>query len=271
MVKLPFAELDKNFYWYASQCCEVFEVDKDNRDQIRKIIDVFNADKPGMCVCGFPGSGKTLIFQFLQRIINPYQLRSNGVHLRFAIVNALDLVIDYNKVGHSVFHKYDNQDILLDDIGSEGKGKHYGDIVEVMEVLIQIRYNLWREKGIRTFLTTNCNKQEIHDRYGSRVSSRLSEMCEMIILGSSPTSDRRKKRLFKEFIPIHHERIMTEEDKAWNENYKAMKARYANGEMPGSQPGGMGSRLRDRLGVNKEALLDSLREVYKNTNISDGE
>lgn len=77
----------------------------------------------------------------------------------------------------------------FDDFGAEGDAYHYGNKVNVMEEILQDRYEAFGRYGMRTYITTNLNEEEIEGAYGTRVISRLREMCNFLVLKGQ---DRRK-------------------------------------------------------------------------------
>ena len=79
-------------------------------------------------------------------------------------------------------------DLIIDDLGTEPQtATIYGNVRNPMAELLEERYEVWPH--IRTYMTTNLTSQEIEERYGERVVSRLSEMCGTMLLYGA---DRRK-------------------------------------------------------------------------------
>jgi hypothetical protein len=65
-----------------------------------------------------------------------------------------------------------------DDLGSEPlMVKLYGSELYPMVEVITARYNLWQRKGVPTHFTSNHDLQWVEEQYGTRVASRLAEMC----------------------------------------------------------------------------------------------
>jgi hypothetical protein len=78
----------------------------------------------------------------------------------------------------------------FDDLGTEEKKHRYKNSVEVMEHIIQNRYdNRYRYPFNQTHITTNNGGNELEERYGSRVRSRMREMFNHMVI---PGDDRRK-------------------------------------------------------------------------------
>lgn len=208
------SSLKKDFLQYLSHCFEGgFVVDTENREQLRKIFDTFENQKEGIIISGRTGSGKSLIFETLHRILNPKDPK------RFLIEQAQDIVHDYNQVGSDVFKHFEQPvNFVIDDIGIENNGKYYGNDCNVIEDLIGIRYNAYKKSGAKTHFTTNLSVDQIKAKYGDRSASRLGEMCNLVVMNSV---DRRSYRNFKGWKKVNHAFVFTEEEKQWHQRYKA--------------------------------------------------
>ncbi len=205
---IEFAEdmtLKKKFVAYAKYCVEGgYDIENEKtRQMLTGFFHTFEDTNTGAIVHGNTGTGKTFLFQILNRIIS----RDDVLHFR--IVSAIDAVLEFNIDGHEYFRTNQNRDVLYDDLGAEDKGMHFGDRVEVFERLIQKRYDLWKSNGVRTFFTTNLSGAEIEKRYGTRVTGRIGEMCTKFILNDG---DKRQRRNFKEFPQVLHRRTKEQDD-----------------------------------------------------------
>jgi energy-coupling factor transporter ATP-binding protein EcfA2 len=219
-------------------------ISEQNEQVYRNFILTLHEQKKGVILMGNPGSGKTFLFDVMQKITHPMS------NLKFSKVNCLDVVLSFNQNGHEVFNNYTKTNVLFDDLGTESKGIYYGDKIEVFEKFIQFRYDLFMNKGIKTHFTTNLTPIEISERYGLRCASRLNEMCEYLVLGgNSNYTDNRKLSNFKGFLPVYHEIKKSQEDIEWEESYKKMTERYALIPQKSSEPNGIGSILRKNLGL----------------------
>jgi hypothetical protein len=70
-------------------------------------------------------------------------------------------------------------DLIIDDLGTEPSAfSAYGVIRDLMAEVLLARLNLWPK--VRTYITTNLNKAELHARYGERIVSRLFQACAWI-------------------------------------------------------------------------------------------
>lgn len=232
-MKLPHTNLTENFFWYAEQC--IFGGYQEKEIAV-EIIKAFEQNK-SIIIFGANGTGKTLLFELLKRVVHPQN------ELRFRGRNVLDTVLDFNTRGHECFRDDQKSHVFYDDLGTEDKGYWYGDKVEVFEKLMQFRYDRWRTKGLRTFFTTNLTHEEILQRYGSRFRDRMKEQFyQAVMVGES----KRNLKNFIKFMPIEHNRVLSPEEEEWNANYKAHKQARQN--MPKEETKtGVGSQLRKQF------------------------
>jgi len=222
------------FYWYAEQCIEGgYIVTINERKALRGILQAFIEGKSIM-IFGGNGTGKTLLFELLKRIVHP----KSG--LKFRSRNVLDTVLDFNTRGHECFRDDQKSSVFYDDLGSEDRGYWYGDKVEVFEKLIQFRYDNWRSNNLRTFFTSNLTLDELLTKYGSRCRYRIKEQYYQVVLNGE---SKRNLKNFKGFAPINHKTILSKEDAEWNAYYEAHKKQRQN--MPVQEiKGGIGSQLK---------------------------
>ncbi|MGJ1369393.1 AAA family ATPase [Sphingobacterium spiritivorum] len=139
----------------------------------------------GIMLVGPVGCGKTTIMKAFGR----------NTTNSFAIIACRKVSQDYtdkNNGGSSSIEKYSNmlssypqmnfgQDKIgycFDDLGTENIKKHFGNDMDVMAEIIYSRYDSGLAK--HTHFTANLTSTEIEDTYGSRVRSRLREMCNFI-------------------------------------------------------------------------------------------
>lgn len=230
--------LRQRFKAYAKNCLEGGYQVANNaaKEELRQLFDTFENSSQGMLVCGKTGTGKTMLFQILQRVIHPQH------PLKFRMRSSIDVVENFGINGHESFLEDKKHNMLYDDLGAEEKGVHYGDRIEVFEKLIQQRYDLWKNTGIRTYFTSNYTPQEIEKRYGSRPISRLREMCEHIVFNHN---DMRSLKNFKGFANVLHRVELSAADKEWNDLYNKRRAEMAAQPQPKRE--GMGERLRRQM------------------------
>lgn len=151
--------------------------------QLGKILDYFTSEsEKGLMLFGGVGAGKT----FLMNIFSANPKASYGV-ISCREVSALYTKEGYESIrqfyaiskgyrngfGH---HEYGK---CFDDLGEEKNKKYFGNELNVMEDIIESRYNnkgLWKY----THITTNLTVQQIEEIYGKRVRSRMREMFEIV-------------------------------------------------------------------------------------------
>lgn len=180
--------LNKRFWLYAQLITgNTFTVDDENREQLTRIMEIIERGEKGIVLCGKTGSGKTFIFEILNKILYPpFDKR------RIPVRHVDDVISKYNKIGDEIFEQITNQNICYDELGREKIGRYYGSECDVMQHLIAHRYNQYKKLNYLTFFTTNYSQADLRERYGEHSYSRLNEMTEFIKLGTLPNhTDRR--------------------------------------------------------------------------------
>ncbi len=71
-------------------------------------------------------------------------------------------------------------DLIIDDLGAEGTFYHFGNQREILREAIDFRYEEYKCNKAITFFTSNLTENQIYNRYGLRIFSRLKEMCTFI-------------------------------------------------------------------------------------------
>jgi DNA replication protein DnaC len=84
-------------------------------------------------------------------------------------------------------------DLTIDDLGVEPTANDYGTKLEVLADALSTRYRVFSRHGGKTFVTTNLSMADIKNRYGSRIESRLCEMCTLVKFTGK---DQRKRSEF---------------------------------------------------------------------------
>ena len=158
-----------------------------NDIRFESLKDGYSLDK-GILLIGDVGCGKTVLLELCHR--NQKQCYTKH--------SCLEIVSEYSSVdkqsGQEVIKEYSsnmkstnkNQTLgqeelgrFFDDLGTENIGKHFGNTTNVMDVIIQNRYN----KGFdfpKTLITSNLVMDEIYQAYGKRSHSRLHAMLNII-------------------------------------------------------------------------------------------
>jgi len=172
--------MDENNRWVIEGLCVYFS--QDSRFSHINTINENSLGK-GLLLIGECGTGKTLISKTIHKMFLKVPKRA------FGYVNSNNVVKEYDKKGEDGILKYMTGEWYFDDFGSEDKGKFYGKEQEIFKSILEARYDLFIDKGIKTYLSTNLDPAAMKKRYGDRVYSRINEMFNIIIIGGE---DRRK-------------------------------------------------------------------------------
>lgn len=142
--------------------------------------------RKGLLLYGPCGTGKSSIFDIIQNISK----KNNLVQLWFTNISVHQVVNEFNKenkqnklVGaESVVEKYSYGKVHFDDLGTEKEVQAWGIKENLFDRILQIRYNSFKEKGTKTFVTTNLSIKELESKYCKQVKDRLYQMFNFIPL-----------------------------------------------------------------------------------------
>lgn len=163
----------------------------------------------GILLSGPVGCGKTTLMKLIRHIA-PHQRA-------YKIIPCRNTVFSFNHLGFKTIEDYGNDGYYcFDDLGVEPTGRHFGKDCNVMGEILLSHYDLFHKmrslraqsislnhplttisqhgstktfkpqtnnhqpKPILTHATTNLNAQELEDRYGNRVRSRMRELFNLI-------------------------------------------------------------------------------------------
>lgn len=138
----------------------------------------------GILLSGPVGCGKTSLMKLLRHIVphqKPYEL-----------IPARNITFAFNNIGYKTIEEYGNSSFYcFDDLGVEATGRHFGKDCNVMGEILLSRYDLFLKRNIKTHATTNLNAQELEEKYGNRVRSRMRQLFNLVAFDKE-TMDKRR-------------------------------------------------------------------------------
>lgn len=163
-----------------------FKIHKEDRSILYKLCsylikdekecDRFGMDiEKGILLSGPVGCGKTSLMKLLRYIVphqRPYEL-----------IPCRNITFSFNHLGYKTIEEFGNTNFYcFDDLGVEPPGRFYGKDCNVMGEVLLSRYDLYlkTKRKIKTHATTNLNAQELEERYGNRVRSRMRELFNLV-------------------------------------------------------------------------------------------
>lgn len=156
-------------------------------DESGFMINEYSIEK-GICFIGECGVGKTTLMRlFQQNTTNPFWYKSAKEIAFDYQKNGIDAVkglgiINETKSGFGTKSNPFNQKLFglfIDDFGAENITKNYGNEIEPVAEVIELRYS--NQLPYRyTNISTNLTMDEILDRYGKRLYDRFYEMFNII-------------------------------------------------------------------------------------------
>lgn len=179
---------------YKRKCfevCPAFEVDEFIKpimnDLYFYVNDIYNEQglnpEKGILIWGPIGTGKSTIIRILGEV---FRIKGLG----YATMNCSYLATKFSADGlealnASTYNETEKGSRPLnrafDELGREPiPAKHYGMELNVMQYVLQCRYEL--RNRVRTFATTNARPEALEKLYGTYISDRINEMFNVIEL-----------------------------------------------------------------------------------------
>jgi len=193
---MPYSEIISKNVWnqIALKYINNLRYDQFNKSIWSELIKYVHSDESckydlnrSIALIGRTGAGKTKTMQIMSEYmtIDDVKFIKNGKLIKFnyKIISSRDIVSQYSTLGYDAIQKYIMiTNICIDDLGSEtANAKHYGTELNVIEEIIEQRYS----KELITHFTSNLDMEGILNIYGSRVHSRLSQMCNIEIMNGN--------------------------------------------------------------------------------------
>ncbi len=162
---------------------------RDN-DQLEQIdIDL----KKGILLVGPVGCGKTSLMNICRFLV--------PAENRHSLKGCRDISNEFAKEGYEALQRYTKGSFspykgepkawCFDDLGQEHPMQYYGNACSVMAEILLSRYDYYHSFNMITHITTNLNSDEIQQKYGLRVRSRLREMCNLVAFPATAPDKRR--------------------------------------------------------------------------------
>lgn len=172
-----------------------FIIEPDKRDIVNSVFawvwkyDPWNKVgldyRRGLFLYGPVGTGKSTLMKGLQKYMvtlkNRYTIKD--FRIGFFWKSASELANSYAGDGQDKLLQWcDDCNLLIDELGREPRpAKHYGTELNVIQFLLQLRYDRRRENV--THLTSNINPSDVMPLYGDYISDRFREMFNLIPWG----------------------------------------------------------------------------------------
>ncbi|WP_428743307.1 ATPase [Tenacibaculum sp.] len=172
-----------------------FKIFEEDREILFKLCNYYIKDEvnckklgidihKGILLSGPVGCGKTSLMKLLRHVV-PH-------HKTYEVIPSRNIAFAFNNIGYKIIEDYGNKKYYcFDDLGVEPTGRHFGNDCNVMGEILLSRYDLFLSHNVKTHATTNLNAQELEERYGNRVRSRMRELFNLVAFDKG-IGDKRK-------------------------------------------------------------------------------
>lgn len=181
--------LKHQFMEIAQRYVPNFKIDDENREVIANLFNYFNGWsgaydlKKGLWLAGDIGTGKSTLMYLFSEYLKSQQ---NG----FKIHICSRISTDYATNGNLDEYTYNSAgycgkpvSMCFDELGRETiPANHFGQRLNVVQHIMHVRYSLWQQHGLKTFVTTNCDPSQVELLYGDFVRDRIREMFNIVVL-----------------------------------------------------------------------------------------
>lgn len=156
---------------------EKFIATEHSKNILSLCYDLLKENKKGILLTGSTGVGKTTVLRAMLSVpftsIYPEKWHQN----KPLITTALEVIGQYNLDTTKGIEQFAKGEVYFDDLGNEPKQAYASKGEDLLfSQIIELRYARRR----RTHFTTNLSLDEVRDKYGKRVHSRIHEMCHIV-------------------------------------------------------------------------------------------
>jgi hypothetical protein len=134
----------------------------------------YHKTSKGAIYIGIPGVGKTTIVRHPRMVsasILAMEFQAGGLE---AVKGLINPQLEYN-----------NNTVIIDDLGLEEDVKHFGNGLDPIAYVVQHLYDTnqqYPDHPIKLFFTTNFDQTHLTEKYGVRTVERIWELCDRVFI-----------------------------------------------------------------------------------------